>query len=287
MLELRNKNLSVVISPTCGAGLLAFQAFGEDMLRRADLLAHDRRDPLGLSCFPMIPYVNRIAKNSFSFRGEAVTVPSPWAPHALHGFGWRTAWQVVSHAGQGAHLTFAAERGAWPWRYRCEQALSLEEDDLVVELAVQNLDDRPMPASLGLHPYFPYAGEATLQAVTEGVWLTDENVLPVAWQAAKNARVSFAEATPVAGTDLDNCYTGFDGIARVVWPRRGIEVTLASPQCRFLQVYTRGNDGSFCVEAQTAMPDAMNQHEVETTGVQTLFPDERLSCVTRFKVRRI
>ncbi len=56
-----------------------------------------------------------------------------------------------------------------------------------------------------------------------------------------------------------------------------------------MQIYTRGNDGSFCVEAQTAMPDAFNRADAmgaEATGLQIIAPGDGFACTTRFKVAR-
>jgi aldose 1-epimerase len=289
MLHLHNDDLHATLLPAIGGGFAQFQAYGQDVFRRAEPAVAERSGPLELACFPMAPYVNRIAGGAFEFLGRMIALRSEWAPHALHGFGWREAWQIVDQTQRRVRLAFEAEAGEWPWRYRCEQLVTLEGCALVVDLSIENLDELPMPVSLGLHPYFLGADEAELQASADGVWLTDDELIPLVWKPLNEAPAIFRGGRPVRRTNLDNCYTGFDGAAHIVWPRRRVRVRLEAPACRFLQVYTRGSDNSFCVEAQTAMPDALNQakrtgrHE---TGIKVLSPGERMSCLTRFAVSR-
>jgi aldose 1-epimerase len=287
MLRLDNDELSVEVAPEIGGGIASFRAFGLDIFRPARHDAIARRDPLGLSCFPMTPFVNRIAYGRFEFCGEQITIGPPSLPHPLHGYGWRASWRVDRQTPQSAVLSWLDERGIWPWRYRTEQRLVLDPDALTVELSVENQDGRPMPASLGLHPYFPGIADAQLQADADGVWMTDTDLIPTHWVAISDAPVSFNTARGLQGTALDNCYTAFGGEAQITWPQLGAEVVIGAPTCRFMQVYTRGGDGSFCVEAQTAMPDAVNRPgSPQETGLHVVAPGERLACVTRFQVKR-
>ncbi len=277
-------------APEAGGGIAAFRAFGMDILRPADRDAILSRDPLGLSCFPMTPFVNRITRGAFAFQGEQISLAPPVPPYPLHGYGWRAPWVVDELGPESAVMSWRNdETSAWPWICRTEQSLRIEPDALVVELAVENLDDHPMPASLGLHPYFPAIDEALLEAEADGVWVTDDDLIPTKWVAISEAVASFAKPRSLARTYLDNCYTGFRGEARLSWPRPGLQVTIEAPNCRFMQIYTRGNDGSFCVEAQTAMPDAFNRADAmgaEATGLQIIAPGDGFACTTRFKVAR-
>jgi aldose 1-epimerase len=138
-------------------------------------------DPFELACFPMVPFVNRVAHGRFSFCGRAVQLARNWSqdPHPLHGHGWRARWEIVAASDSGATLRFDGGADEWPWSYRCEQRFQLLPDELAVELAIENLSDAPMPAMLGLHPYFPQAARAQLRAQLPRVWMTDSAALPV------------------------------------------------------------------------------------------------------------
>jgi aldose 1-epimerase len=284
VIKLGDGELSMSLVPHAGGGILSFTAFGRDIFRRADCV--EEVDPVDLSCFPMTPYANRIAQGRFRLREEFIEIRSSWARHALHGFGWRRPWNVDRRTSNSAMLSYQEDRGSWPWRYRTELSVVLEENTAFMELAVENLDDRPMPASLGFHPFFLGIDEAELDIQADGVWLTDEELIPTKWAPIEAAPVSFAPARPIAGTNLDNCFTGFRGTARIIWPRRRIEVVIEAPACRFLQVYSQAADGSFCVEAQTAMPDAFN-HSEEVSGARSIEPGGRFTCLTGFRVSEL
>jgi galactose mutarotase-like enzyme len=72
----------------------------------------------------------------------------------------------------------------------------------------------------------------------------------------------------------------------VRWADRPWSLRISAPDCRFMQVYTRGADGSFCVEAQSSAPDpfrlAADGHDA---GLASVPPGGRFTCRTRFEVR--
>ncbi len=78
-----------------------------------------------------------------------------------------------------AVLSFEHAADSWPWHYNATQSLTLRGDSLEVALSLENRDSTPMPAGLGWHPYFHKGPGAQLKAHLEGVWLTDEESLPV------------------------------------------------------------------------------------------------------------
>jgi aldose 1-epimerase len=282
-LALRNERVEVGVIPEIGAGITYFRAGGIDLFRSAADAAMEERDPLGLACFPMTPFVNRVANGRFRFDGVQVVLPSSRFAHALHGYGWLNAWKVEDASPSQVVMSWTEAGDAWPWRSRTTEIVDVRPDALVVTLLLENLDERAMPAALGLHPFYPHLEEAELEADVSGIWLTSEDLIPLAWRPAEGS-----SSMRLATTSLDNCFTGFDGVARIRWPRRHVEVIMEASGCRFLQVFTRSLDGSFCIEAQTAMPDALNQMSrlgPESTGIKVLAPGERLACTTRFLVK--
>jgi hypothetical protein len=154
------------LDPSRGGVVREFTWHGLDVFRPTPSEAGD--DPLEVACFPMVPYVNRVAGGHFDFMGRTVQLEPNWSgdPHPLHGQGWRSSWDVVSASDTTATLRFEGGGNEWPWRYRSEQCFELGPDELWVELSVENLSDTPMPAMLGLHPYF---ADATHARVTGGI----------------------------------------------------------------------------------------------------------------------
>src|SRR3546814_1209686 len=68
----------------------------------------------------------------------------------------------------------------WPAPYRAEQRFSLDDGALTVAIAVTNAGRAPMPAGLGLHPYFPRTPGCRLTAPVSQMWATDAEVMPTA-----------------------------------------------------------------------------------------------------------
>ena len=69
-----------------------------------------------------------------------------------------------------AVLAIEHEADDWPWAWRAEQRFTLSDHGLRIDLELVNTDRRPMPAGLGLHPYFPGTAATRLRAGTKAVW---------------------------------------------------------------------------------------------------------------------
>ena len=246
------------LAPGHGGAVHEFKWRGRDVLRPTPRGLGD--DPLDTACFPMVPYVNRVAQGRFEFAGREVRLERNWDkdPHPLHGQGWRGSWDVVTHSDTRALLRFEGGADEWPWRYRSEQQFELEPDGLSIELMVENLSESPMPAMLGLHPYFPDAEHARLEVSLPRVWLADSGALPVE-EVPTSPEWSFHSNRAVSEVALDHGFVGWSGAAVLRWPDR--TVTLTAPECRFLHVYTPKNRGFFCVEPQNAAPGALGRGE--------------------------
>ncbi len=257
---LRQAQTRLTLDPPRGGAIREFSWRGRDVLRPAAALAGD--DPLDMACFPMAPFANRVAHGRFDFGGRAVQLAPNWSedPHPLHGEGWRSAWSVLGAADSSARLRFdgGGGGGKWPWAYRCEQSFELEADGLKVELSVENLSDTPMPAMLGLHPYFPDAAHAQLEARLPRVWFTDGAALPVR-EAQTPAGWRFEPARAMNAVPLDHSFSGWNGIARLRWPDRTL--TLSAGGCGSLHVYAPEGRDYFCIEPQTAAAGALRRNE--------------------------
>jgi aldose 1-epimerase len=276
--ELAHRSARLTLDPRRGGAIRAFSWRGEDILRPTPADAGD--DPFDVACFPMVPFVNRVALGRFSFGARSVQLQRNWSedPHPLHGQGWRRPWRMLAASGASATLQFAGGADDWPWQYAAQQRFQLQDGGLSVELSVENLSDTPMPAMLGLHPYFPDAAHAQLQAQLPRVWLTDTAVLakheistPPSWL--------FDPARSVGSVPLDNSFCGWNGTARLFWPGR--IVTLRASHCGCLHVYSPAGQEFFCVEPQTAPPGALERNAGEAAVIQ---PGESLAIAIQFEI---
>ena len=277
LLVLESETARLVLDPHAGGAVREYSCEGVDVLRPTPGGA---RDPFAMACFPMVPYVNRIAGGVFRFAGRAVQLSGNWSeePHPLHGQGWRASWAVATVERASAALTFEGGGDEWPWRYRAEQRFHLSENTLSIGLSVQNLSDAAMPAMLGLHPYFPEAAQARLAARLPRVWVTDEAALPLAETPAP-ADWRFDPPRGIQTVALDHCFAGWDGRATLEWPRRSVH--LRAQGCAFLQVYAPSDHDFFCIEPQTAPTGALARAAAELIVVA---PAECASIAVQLRI---
>ena len=66
---LRRSSAQLTLDPQRGGAIREFSCDGRDVLRPTPESAGD--DPLDMACFPMVPFVNRIADGRFDFGGHA------------------------------------------------------------------------------------------------------------------------------------------------------------------------------------------------------------------------
>lgn len=243
--------------PDLGGAVAAFRRDGTDIFRPTPPNA---KHPLETACFPLVPYANRIADGRFTIAGEAHALPRnvEGQAHPLHGAGWLSAWTVTEHDDRQAALTHGHDADtAWPWSYTAEQSFTLGDDGLRITLSVTNRDDRPMPVSLGLHPYFTKLGVRSLWFEAEAMWLTDAGLLPTELAPANHLGDWAAGETIERTSLIDNSYTGWSGAAIIA--REGGDLRLSGENTPILHLFTPPGEAFFCVEPVTAMPDALNR----------------------------
>jgi aldose 1-epimerase len=260
------------LRPDLGGAVASLCWRGEDVLRPT---LDDADDPLQTACFPLVPYANRIDGGRFVFAGETVQLtPTPgFEPHALHGDGWRKQWSVEEADEASAVMTLTHPRGDWPWAWSARQTVRLTETGLAIELALTNVDKRSMPAGLGLHPYFLRTHGVELAFRSEGVWETDERLIPIRL-SPRGAVFDWTEGRRVDQAPfVDHAYDGWDGVAVLTDPGRTITLR-ASPNARCAHVYAPSGQTFLCVEPMTHRPNAMNAPAGETDTMPVLQPGE-------------
>ena len=227
--------------------------------------------------FPLLPFSNRIEKGRFKFGGREVTLPSfPMGQaHALHGFGWRNAWKPAESGPNECRLTQVHPAGHWPWQYEARQKITAEGNVLSLNLEVINQASSPMPCGVGFHPYFPDLDTALLQFSADGVWLPDENVLPVE-HINITEPFDFSKPKPLSGADLDHCFTGA-GPATISWTDKSLVLKIkSSDNLDRAAVYTATKDNCFCFEPVSHTHNALNMADPAGQGIKILQPGESL-----------
>ena len=288
-LELRRGAFALHLVPGRGGAVCAFRHDGRNVMRPAGEALLRGGDMLDASCFPLVPFSNRIADARFGFRGQTyrLTPNFPPEPHAIHGQGWQNPWDVTEASGHRAELTLRHAVPRTPLDYRARQLLALEDDGLSITIEATNAGDGPMPAGIGLHPYFVRTEGVTLRAKVAHVWLADERNIPEE-RVPVPAKWDLAKAPRVATLAMDNCFDDWDGHAEIAWPEHGLTLDIeAEPVFGHLVVYVPPKENFFCVEPVANVTDGFNllDRGVSGTGVRVLAPGERLAGTIRFRIR--
>ncbi|MEO9130904.1 MAG: aldose 1-epimerase [Sphingomonas sp.] len=247
--------------PALGGAIGALRHRGADILRPTP---DGATDPLQSACFPLVPYANRIAGGGFTFAGREVQLPLNFGdhPNTLHGTAWQRAWEIVEQGPDRAVLTQSHDgTGGWPWAWRAEQLFELDEQGLSVALTLTNQSVEPMPAGIGLHPYFAISPGTRLRLNAERVWLTDAVQIPSGPVPADHFGDWATGASIAQAGFIDNSYEGWDGLATLATALDGGDhiVRVSAEGARDLHLYHPEGESFCCLEPVSHLPDAFNR----------------------------
>lgn len=306
--------LRLTIDPALGAAITDFSIQGPcddryPLMRRAPSAPTTSGQA---SSFVMAPWTNRLESARLHFKGETHQLrPNFFDGTAIHGVARDAPWRITDRTPVSARLVYdsrAHEAANFPFATACVQRFELAPDHLRVDLSVTNLDDRPMPASCGHHPYFPRAlfvahEQAHLQADVAARYPC-KNCIPTAPPADDAHSQRLRAGAPVGNHNLDDVFAGFNRRAAITWPDSRVRLTIdCSEALGHLVVFTPrfvGGPGFppvdqapplpwFCVEPCTAVNNAANLAEKgwPNTGLRTLEPGETLSTTVHYHIERV
>ena len=287
LLHLACGHLRALIAPHVGGSLMSFEANGQAMMRRANEQADD---PLEMACYPLLPFIGRIAFSHFHFDGRDITLRAHplTSPHALHGEGWQASWGVIEHSEAHARLGFTHHGNTgngWPWDFEACETFTLDETSLTISLEIENTSGLPMPAGLGLHPFFEARLDARLTGDLPYIWETAPDTLPTN-RAEVTAVRNFKQGRRIAPLTLDHCFSGGTGPLDIEWESRVLSLRIHRGEAPHTVIYTPQEHDFFCVEPVTHVPNAVNRQEPqEVTGLKILAPRERMQLSCRFEIR--
>ncbi|MBM1173912.1 aldose 1-epimerase [Microvirga arabica] len=294
IVTLRSSALKLDLAPSVGGAIAGF--WHDDVALMRETPEQALRDGLvrQTSCYPLIPYSNRIAQGRFSFQGVEHRLALNFGdhPHSIHGNAWQKPWQVAAADDARCRFVFIHrpeddEARGWPFAYRAEQLFELSQSGLMLTLSLENEDDRAMPAGLGLHPFFPKRPGIRLQFAAERVHPNGEDSLPLD-SIPIPPEWSYQTMRELDEPRLDNCFSGWDGTARLAYVQEKIALSIeADPLFDHLVVYVPMGRDFFAVEPVSHMNDAINRPDPSHHGLKVLKPGERLTAQVRFGVERL
>jgi aldose 1-epimerase len=270
----------VIVLPEAGARLHALRYDGVDILRTPANSDVHLGDPRHWGSYVMAPWCNRLHRLTGNVFGRSLHLDADFAgPSCIHGQVSDSPWQNLSEG----RFAVVAGGDVWPWRYSVTQQIRVTDNGVGLDLSLRNLDDGPMPAGIGIHPWYTGAVSVEVPAAL----VMNDNALPLA-----------AFGPVIGGLDVREC-KALPRYADATWS------ALSEPQLRVraahwsfnvIQTFSRtvshvtmarSNDfEATAVEPQTHAPDGLERllagHE---GGLAVLPPGDELAINCKWTVK--
>lgn len=189
--------------------------------------------------YPMVPWAGRIRNGRFTFGGDVHELPINMGPHAIHGVGFTSAWEVVAADDASVRLSLDLPTDdSWPFGGRAEQQIDVHSGSARFAMSV-TATDRSFPVTFGWHPWFRKP--------------TAIDFRPSAMYRRDDAHIAIDELVDVPDGPWDDCFVNDQPVRLRI---DGVDVELSS-ECRHWVVYDEPAHAT-CVEPQTGPPDAFN-----------------------------
>jgi aldose 1-epimerase len=274
--------IEVELLPDVGARLHRLRVFGHDLLRTPDDPSAHLRDPFGWGAYPMAPWCNRIAAAPTVVDGKLVALAANFEDgSAIHGQVYAVPWQLRPDG------TLWAQGGGdgWPWRYESTLRITIIDAALRIEQSLANLAATPMPAGLGLHPWFRRPLEVRIDAARVLPSNTDPSarVVPVSGLLDLRAMGRMPD-------DLDAAWLGTgDPSVELRWPALEVVASLRARSDAGLCIVAaspRALD-AVAIEPQTHLPQGLRRYlHGEPAGLLALAPQATMRLTTELAFRR-
>ncbi len=237
MVELEAGQATVLVSPISGGRIASIRVGTGRDVEELLVTGTPASDPLLWGSYPMVPYAGRVRDGLLRWRGRQIQLPVNLAPHAIHGSGFVSAWDVLDQGFDHVEMQCALR---WQLGGTAHQHVQLTPDALICVLTV-TAGAQAMPVTLGWHPWFrkPVADDLRFDAM----YRQDDAGIPT------------GELIDPAARPWDDCFVRpLAPLVLQISP--SITVTVAS-DCDHWVVYDKPEHAT-CVEPQSGPPDAAN-----------------------------
>lgn len=252
-LTLASDAIEAVLLPALGARLHRLRVFGHDLLRTPDDLGAYAREPFFWGSFVMAPWCNRIQAGRTRFDSREIRVDLNFPDGTvIHGQVYGRRWDRQPDG----TLRVQAGGDGWPWEYEVTLRIEIDDQTLRLDHTLTNLSAEPMPAGIGIHPWFVCPAEIRIRAAA---------VYP------RNPD-SAAEPEPVAGPfDLRQPRPMPDGLdatwtevgtppVELAWPNQGVSATMrVTAESIYIVAASPAALDAIAVEPQTHAPQGLRR----------------------------
>lgn len=270
--------IELELLPAVGTRLHRLRIDGFDALRTPPNLARHLDDPWYWGSYPLAPWCNRLPPGRTEVAGRVVDL-APNFPDgsAIHGEVARAPWERVDDT----RFRIRAGGDAWPWPYEVEQSFVIDGGRFDLTLALRNLADAPMPAGLGIHPWFakPVAVAIRASSAYPDNLATEAEPVPVEGELDRRRLAPMPDDVDATWADLD------EPPISLRWPGPGLECTITfEAPSRVVTAASPANIDAIAVEPVTHAPAGIRRllHH-EPGGLALLEPGATLELAVRFE----
>jgi aldose 1-epimerase len=297
LVTFQNDVWKLEIVPDVGASIYGLSAMlngvWQPIMRPTTPEALAAKKSSACSSFTLAPFSNRIKDAKFTFRGREyqLRATSPGGG-TQHGDVRNRPWRV-KQTGNTLECDFDSRDFAdfnFPFAFTMRVTYSLDGSDFLTTLELENVGPEVMPAGFGIHPYFvrtlPGSGDAVLQFGARKYYETDSSFIPNAPATQVTPELDFSNPRELADTQLNHCFTAWNGRARLEWPGSKVHVELEAGEVFSHFVAFTGPDHSIALEPVTNVTDGFNLLErgQGQTGVAQLEHGQRLRGQVRLRL---
>lgn len=272
--RLGDETIEVVIVPQVGARLHRLRVNGHDLLRMPADPSDHLRDPFSWGAYVMAPWCNRIEAGIVNVGPRRVALDANFPDgSAIHGQVYARPWEQVE---EGRFLIRAGGDG-WPWEYEVGLHVEIADRSARFEQTVTNLASDPMPAGIGLHPWF----RRPLLVAIRGDVVHAVNTASEPQPEPVHGPFDLREIGEMAA-DLDATWTQLADVpVELRWPTLGLGASMRiSAPSRYVVAASPSHLDAVAVEPQTQAPQGLRRLlNGEPGGLTMLAPGEALRLI--------
>ncbi len=281
-LEFSDGAIEVVVLPEAGARLHRLRAFGHDLLRTPADPEEHLRDRFFWGGYVMAPWCGRIDAETVTVGSRVIDLDSNFPDGtAIHGQVHTQPWELRPDGG----LAIEAGGDGWPWNYEVSLRIEVKEPTVRIVLDLLNRSGDPMPAGLGIHPWFR---RPVRVAIRGGAFHSPNTATPP--QAERVLGHFDLRRIGQMADDLDATWTDLaDPPVELVWPDAGIRATMrADPPAPYVVAASPSYLDAIAVELQTHAPQGLRRLLRGEPGALTMLkPGQSLGLTVELAFERL
>jgi aldose 1-epimerase len=283
-LRFSNETIQAVVLPDVGARLHRVRAFGHDVLRTPQDLDLHVADPFFWGAYVMAPWCGRIEAGSVVLGSRRIALESNFPDgSAIHGQVYACPWDRRQDG--SLHVTGGGD--GWPWVYEVGLRIEAIHQSLFIEQTLINRSDDPMPAGIGIHPWF----RKPLSVAIRGDAVHPLNTATQPEPQPEPVRGSFdLRQVGEMADDLDATWTDLaEPPVELRWPWAGIRAAMRiTAPTIYVVAASPGHLDAIAVEPQTHAPQGLRRMlRHEPGGLTMLDPGQALRLRVELAFERL